>query len=237
MRRLKAEFLALAIAFGTAHAELHLSTDFKSESGRDVESRKTSAMEALAPKSALRDINPWYRSLGAISLDAALKLNVEGQLFYVQPATLMLRSRPDEVCTPSKFKNRPDYKCDEGQRETRDCVLLIQDSAFREVGFLKINLNRATPSYCNAIVGVGVAIKGKDDLLITTQDFPIDGPGATKVQDIGQRWHRQTALVHVGLAEGRVDLVQDDRCLGNPNSLESIPDARKKIHECQQPAH
>lgn len=53
-------------------------------------------------------------------------------------------------------------------------------------------------------------------------------------EDVGQGWHRMTVLLRLQKdTSGKIRLVQDDRCLGNPNKYKDIPSARKALSRCE----
>ena len=160
------------------------------------------------------------------------KLFIDSVKYYFQPMLFMAKTRPDEICTPAPFKGPPTYQCKEGQRYTHGAHIFIFNEKFEPVGYHNIHINQPWPFYCNAVVGVGSGDKKKNEALVTVQYFPVDGKAAKKMGDLGSGWRRMTVLLRVTVANGKVGLEQDDRCLGNPNQIESIPDARKKLMKC-----
>lgn len=42
-----------------------------------------------------------------------------------------------------------------------------------------------------------------------------------------------TVLVRFSEQNGKLALIQDDRCLGNPNKYKDIPSARKALSRCE----
>lgn len=161
------------------------------------------------------------------------KLHLDGHLHYLEPMRFMTKSRPDEVCTPSDFKGQPTYRCDEGQRNTTDCHILIFNDRFEEVGYHRIQVKEPYQLYCNAVPAIGVGDAANNLLLTTVQYFPIDRKHASKISEVGSGWNRMTVLLRLKRQEdGRVLIEQEDNCLGNPNRLESIQDARRKLKKC-----
>ena len=164
--------------------------------------------------------------------DLPFKLFVDQVKFYIQPLKFMGQSRPGEVCTSAG--KAMEYRCKEGQRQTQTCYLSLFDANFHEVGLQSIHIDEPAPVFCNAVPGIGVFNAERDELLVTVQYFFIDGTHATKVSDLGTGWKRMTVLLRLKTEDGRVRLEQDDRCLGNPNGVETIPDARRQLKRCQQ---
>jgi hypothetical protein len=39
-------------------------------------------------------------------------------------------------------------------------------------------------------------------------------------------------LFHIKAVDGKIIAEQDDTCLGNPNRIDNIPDARKRLAKC-----
>lgn len=144
----------------------------------------------------------------------------------------MRKSRPDEVCTPDNSKSAMPYACLEGQRHTQDCDLFFFDKEFAEVGFLALRINERYQYFCNTVPAIGVGNKAKNELLVTVQYFPIDRKLASKVSDIGSGWQRMNILVRIKSENGKIIAEQDDACLGNPNRIDTVPDARKRLLQC-----
>lgn len=145
----------------------------------------------------------------------------------------MTKSRADEVCTPSNFKGQPTYRCNEGQRHTVDCHILVFNEKFEEVGYHRILVKEPYQFYCNAVPAVGVLNASNNLLLTTLQYFPIDRRHASTVAEVGQGWSRMTVLLRLTRKEdGQVSIEQDDVCLGNPNRIETIAEARRRLKKC-----
>jgi hypothetical protein len=41
-----------------------------------------------------------------------------------------------------------------------------------------------------------------------------------------------TSLIRVKASNGKIEVVQDDSCLGNPNQFDTIAKARKQLQRC-----
>jgi hypothetical protein len=166
--------------------------------------------------------------------DQYFMLFVDGVKYYMQGAMFMARSRPDEVCTPllDKAPDGSDYHCKEGQRLRPSCHLLFMDSDFQDAGFYTVKVDEPYEYFCNAMPALGIADKQRNELLLTVQYFPIDSKAASKVAEVGSGWKRMTVLLRVKAVDGKIQVEQDDTCLKNPNSIETIPDARKALQRC-----
>ena len=163
--------------------------------------------------------------------DVGLVLMVDGLKYYIKPAMFMAKSKPDEICTPTGDVLA--YQCKEGQRFAKGCHLLFFDSKGKWVGWSTLQINeKKSPHYCNAMPAMGVFNKDKNELLITSQYFLIDSSGAKKIADVGSGWFRMTSLIRVTDNHGKIEIEQDDACLGNPNQLDTISKARKQLQRC-----
>lgn len=117
--------------------------------------------------------------------------------------------------------------------ETRGCHVFLFDSGFREIGFHSIRIDEPRPYFCNAVLSAGVADKARNELLLTVQYFPVDGKVASSVSEIGSGWRRMTVRLRLRAEPGGVTIEQDDGCLGNPNRIDTVPDARERLRRCQ----
>jgi len=164
--------------------------------------------------------------------ERAYKVFLDTPKFYLVPYLFMPRSHPDEVCTPAKFKNTPTYQCEEGQRYTVGANLFLFNEKFEEVGYHLIKIAEPWPLFCNSVLAVGTGDKKRNELLVTVQYFPVDRKAASAISQIGSGWMRMTVLLRVKVEGGKVLIEQDDRCLGNPNKFETIPEARRRLKKC-----
>ncbi|WP_156943175.1 hypothetical protein [Pseudogulbenkiania sp. MAI-1] len=114
------------------------------------------------------------------------------------------------------------------------CAVFLHDKSLNPITSLKIDLpenNHGT--WCNGTYGLGSAGKGVDGLLVSISYYLTGEKPAQRPQDIGEGWRYMTVLLRLEkTADGKVRLVQDDRCLGNPNRYEDIPTARKRLSIC-----
>jgi hypothetical protein len=191
---------------------------------------EASAQSAITRSAALDRTGENPRGFGHAS---GFKLQLNGQLHYLKPMRFMTKSRPNEVCTPSDYRSQPTYRCNEGQRYIMDCHLFVYNERYEEVGYHRIGVNEPYQFYCNAVPAIGVADSANNLLLATVQYFPIDRKHASKISEVGSGWSRMTVALRLKPQEdGRVLIEQEDRCLGNPNRIETIPDARRKLKKC-----
>ena len=228
---------SLACAIGLAHGEITLSTVWSSDVNHDGtrkprdqndgERFSDAADAASYPRDAVA-IHGLHHSMRRLS---GFKLFVNETKFFLQPSKFMTKSRPDEVCTPTSGPGLT-YQCEEGQRLTSDCHLIFFDAKFVEAGFSTVKVNEPYPFYCNWVAAVGVRAKGSDDLLVTVQYFPINQKLANNASEIGSGWNRMTVLFHIKAIDGKIIAEQDDTCLGNPNRVDNIADARKRLVKC-----
>ena len=227
---------SLACVIGLAHGEIRLSTDWPYQSRKNaseplVQSEGERVDDAADAASYPRDAVAEHGLRYSMRRISRFKLFVNETKYFLQPSIFMSKSRPDEVCTPTSDPGLT-YQCDEGQRHTVDCHLIFFDAKFAEAGFNTVKVNEPYPFYCNWVAGVGIGAKGSDDLLVTVQYFPIDQNLASKASEIGSGWNRMTVLFHIKAVDGKIVAEQDDACLGNPNRIDNIPDARKRLAKC-----
>jgi hypothetical protein len=227
---------SLACVIGLAHGDVRLSTDWPYKSRQSdaeplVQSESERFQQASDAASYRRDAVARHGLHDISRLNFGFKLFVNETKYYLRPASFMSMSRSGEVCTPT-YGPGLKYQCEEGQRHTSDCHLIFFDAKFAEAGFNTVKVNEPYPFYCNSVVGVGVRAKGSDDLLVTVQYFPIDQKLASKASEIGTGWNRMTVLFHIKAVDGKIIAEQDDTCLGNPNRIDNIPDARKRLSKC-----
>jgi hypothetical protein len=163
--------------------------------------------------------------------DIGLKVLIDDIKYYIQPSMFMAKSKPGEVCTPSG--NVLAYQCQEGQRYVKGCHLLFFDAQGKWVGWHTMNIDeKKYPHYCNAMPAMGIANKAKNELLVTMQYFLADGGGSKRVSDLGSDWFRMTTMIRMKANNGKIEVEQDDSCLGNPNQVDTIAKARKQLQRC-----
>lgn len=133
---------------------------------------------------------------------------------------------------PKGLRQYPTYQCEEGQRLTSEPHILFFNDKFQPEGAYQLVLKSPYKHFCNAMLAMGVADKARNELLVTVQCFDVDRAVANKRTSVGATWKRSTVLFRVKAAEGKLLLEQDDSCLGNPNDIESIPEARKRLKKC-----
>ena len=101
------------------------------------------------------------------------------------------------------------------------------------MGFQTIRIDEKYPHFCNAMPAIGVANKSQNELLVTMQYFiPEAHMGATNSTELGRGWTRMTSLIRVKANNGKIEVAQDDSCLGNPNQFDTIAKARKQLQRC-----
>ncbi|WP_290660935.1 hypothetical protein [Aquabacterium sp.] len=162
--------------------------------------------------------------------ELSFKLSIDQTKFYMQPAKYMPQTRPGEVCT--SVGKVTAYQCMEGQRETQACHIGFFDAQFHEVGWHTIRINESVPIFCNSIPAVGVYDATQNAMLVTVQYFAIDHKPAAKPSEIGSGWKRMTVLLRLTSNNGKITVEQDDRCLGNPNQVDAVPDAKRALRRC-----
>lgn len=116
------------------------------------------------------------------------------------------------------------------------CALYVFDQDLNKLTSLKINLpENSHGTWCNGTYGLGGAGKGVDGVLVTISYYLTGRKPAQRARDIGRGWRYMTVLIRFEEKDGKPMLIQDDSCLGNPNSYDAIPDARKALARCLLP--
>jgi hypothetical protein len=88
------------------------------------------------------------------------------------------------------------------------------------------------PHFCNAMPALGVANKNNNELLVTMQNFIPQALQGLPVTPTGGGWFRMTSLFRVNVVNGKIEVEQDDTCLGNTNRIDTISEARKALAAC-----
>lgn len=119
------------------------------------------------------------------------------------------------------------------------CAIYLADNSLNVVASLTLKFKEFSGNvYCNGISGIG-QVKGQNALLATASYYPTEHVRlAQSAQEIGKNWRRETFLLRLTQQDGHWALVQDDDCLGNPNTLSDIPSARlamKNRPACKNP--
>lgn len=170
--------------------------------------------------------------VGDADLGLSHKLYIDKKKYYLQPAIFMAKQLPGDVCTPASHGNRS-YQCAGGQRYRKDCHVLVFNDKFEAVGYQRIDAKETSQFFCSVVLAVGVGDATNNLVLATVQYFPIDRKPASTIAQVGQVWRRMTVALRLKLQEdGRVLITQEDGCFGNPNSIDTIADARRALRRC-----
>ncbi|WP_429470562.1 hypothetical protein [Paraburkholderia sp. WSM4175] len=116
------------------------------------------------------------------------------------------------------------------------CEFDFFDQNYRYVNGIRVNIqDHSDTNVCNWIEGVSaVTYKGQPALLTTVQYSRGIDP-AKSIDEIGNNYHRFTALlVLTPHPDGSLSIRQDDSCLGPGNQIGELATARKRLAECNQ---
>jgi hypothetical protein len=194
----------------------------------EVDRLEAAARRAAAARSAVP-----LRSLRDADLGLSHKLFIDKRTHYLQPTIFMAKQHPGEVCAPAQHDKTRAQQCVEGRRYRKDCHLLIFNDQFQEVGHHRIEIKGTDQFHCNAVPALGVGDKATNLILATIQYGPFDSERADSVSKVGQGWKRMTVALRLRQeADGHVVFQQEDDCLGNPNHIDSVPDAKRRSREC-----
>ena len=192
------------------------------EDGAEKWARELSAIQGVDGNDRLR----YFDS------DLGFRLFVNDNKYYIKPAMFVARSKPGEICTPTPFKNAPTYRCDEGQTLATSCHVFFFNERVQRAGHHVVAINEKYTYFCNAMPALGVGDKANNLVLVTVQYFNTERKPASKVAEVGSSWNRMTVAFRIKAVDGRIKVEQDDSCLGNPNRIEAIPEARKRLKAC-----
>lgn len=194
----------------------------------EVDRVETAARRAVVALSAVP-----LSSRGNADLGLSYKLYIDKKNYYLQPPAFMAKRDLGDTCTPAPHDNTRPYQCVEGQRYRKDCHILIFNEKFEEVGYHRILVKEPYQFYCNAVPALGVGDASNNLVLATIQYFPIDDKHASSVAEIGRGWNRMTVALRLKRqADGHVLIEQEDECLGNPNHISTVPDAKRQLKKC-----
>ncbi|MEW9584923.1 hypothetical protein [Paraburkholderia sp. DGU8] len=116
------------------------------------------------------------------------------------------------------------------------CEFDFFDQNFRRVDGIRVNIkDHGDTNVCNWIEGVSAVTYKNQPALLTTVQYHRGIDPAKTVDEIGNNYHRFTALlVLTPHPDGSMSIHQDDACLGPMNQIGELSVARKQIAECSQ---
>lgn len=234
---------SLTLASSTGHAELRLSNDWKrfNEDGTPVSlhEREVAKLDvanwASLRKRIATPLNADGKS-GNMFFGQGYRMFFDGELNYATVLGFMPKMQPDEVCNIQRETSKPTYRCEQGQRYTLACHLGLYNAKFEEAGWHTVTIRESQPVFCNAVPAMGRYDSKHNDLLLIIQYFGLDEPKvATTRSEIGSGWQRMAVRLKLSRdQDGRFSVEQDDSCLGNPNVIDTIDDARRKLRQCEK---
>lgn len=220
------------LASPTVWADIRLAKDWEEYSPSKNHEGAKLDRAALAEAQRLA-ATPDDPEVTRIEPELGFQLYFEDRKYYIQPMLFMAKDKPDEVCNPLSSKSGQRYRCEEGQTYKHSCHLMFFNASFEPVGLHRIRTDEPFPVWCNAVIAVGLHDKKRNELLVTFQYFPTDRKVASKISEVGSGWTRMTSLFRLKEDNGRILVEQDDLCLGNPNQIKTIPEARKLLKQCK----
>ncbi|MFL9934678.1 hypothetical protein P0D88_37295 [Paraburkholderia sp. RL18-103-BIB-C] len=116
------------------------------------------------------------------------------------------------------------------------CEFDFFDQSYRYVNGIRVNIqDHSDTNVCNWIEGVSAVTYKSQPALLTTVQYHRGIDPAKTVDEIGNNYHRFTALlVLTPHPDGSLSIRQDDSCLGSGNQIGELATARKRIAECSQ---
>ena len=119
------------------------------------------------------------------------------------------------------------------------CELFLYDAGLNLLARHKVKLpDFPGGTWCNGSKALGRARADMPALLYSVSYYLVGNGRAKRPEDIGQGWRYSTYLIRLERdSDGTVRFIQDDRCLGNPNSFATIAEARKALKGCPASRH
>jgi hypothetical protein len=116
------------------------------------------------------------------------------------------------------------------------CEFDFFDQNYRYVNGIRVNIqDHSDTNVCNWIEGVSAVTYKNQPALLTTVQYHRGIDPAKTVDEIGNNYHRFTALLLLTPnPDGSLSIRQDDSCLGSGNQIGELATARKRIAECSQ---
>lgn len=216
-------FFLFMFSWCAVHAEVSVLGDVSDDASEkifEIAKKQADAMKATPRREA--HVKPL----------ASARLKIDGENYTLFSFTFMAKTRQDDVCTESKKPNDRSYSCVEGQPDVDGCHLMFFDAQGKWMGLHTMQIKENFPHFCNAMPAIGIANKANNELLVTMQYFIPEALQGLPVTPTGGGWFRMTSLFRVKAVNGKIEVVQDDACLGNPNRIDNIPEARKTLRQC-----
>jgi hypothetical protein len=243
MKKLSKEYLYFLILFFLAvsvQAELkiavkkfpHTFTDREMEDGHYANPHASG--DGAFYEQELLQIGEEYGPKGATNVDIYESYvldfgkSLEYDRYLLTPIKFMWAEKKDEVCTPIKNS----YKCKQGQAYTNTCFLAVaEDGPYPKLDrFYEVVINEPRPLFCNEISAVGIYDGRKNKFLVTVRYFSLpQGAASSKKATMTVLFEAKKMTDKDGTS---LVLIQDDACLGNPNRIDTISEARKALAAC-----
>ena len=174
-------------------------------------------------------------SIGMSGESAIGHMIFEGETYYVTGTAYQTATQ----CAENHRRLLPGERKPKALPDGGVCELFLYDTQIRLVARHKVALpDIGGGSWCNGSEALGRARKDMNALLYSLHYYPVNLSAAKRPEDIGKGWHYSTYLIRlVKNQDGSVHFVQDDSCLGNPNSYITIAEARKVLANCPAEPH
>lgn len=163
-----------------------------------------------------------------------LNFRIDGEDYLLTSLSFMKAKSDKDVCTPIIGT----YQCKEGKPYTNSCFLtLAEDNGpypkLTGISDLyEVKIHDSVPIYCSDVAAAGVYDKDKNLFLVAVRYIRITDKTQSQKNDknniIGM-----SALFQAQKTRDGINLVQVDSCLGNPNHIGTISEARKMLAQCE----
>lgn len=213
----------LSLVCGLARAEI---TVF----GKIADTEANSAWDAAEIQA--QELNAVKSRESTLSVLGSTRFKLDGAEYVLISSYFMAKTHPNEVCTPAK--NYREYTCQEGQPDVNGCHLMFFNAKGQSVGFHTMQIKERFPTSCSIVRAVGVANKADNTLLVTMgYSMPYEQPREQRIKELRLNSYEMTSLFKVKAVNGKIEVEQDDTCLGNPNKIDNIAFARTALDVCK----
>ncbi|MDR3392639.1 MAG: hypothetical protein P4L77_12990 [Sulfuriferula sp.] len=163
-----------------------------------------------------------------------LNFRIDGEDYLLTSLSFMEAENDNDTCTPINGT----YQCKEGKTYTNSCFLtLAEDNGpypklTGASDLYEVKIHDSVPIYCSDVAAVGVYDKDKNLFLVAVRYIHITDKTQSRKQEKNNKIG-MSVLFQAQKTRDGMNLVQIDSCLGNPNHIGTISEARKMLAQCE----
>lgn len=223
--KLLATFAALTLSAlaSLAHAGVTLDYDYPWNKGSPPEMR-SQAVEPLITQIWKTTASMDNQAVSGTANEAFHHMRFAGNDYYLVPfSTLSYEQSMARYQARQQGKNPDSVKLQPGGQQ---CGLYLFDTQLNLVGWTPLTIKgREGQTVCGYTTDVQVAPTGDGVVLHAVYTW-------MPAKAVGENYHDIAFYVRLKKSASKVDLKQDDACLGNPNTFESASDAATELTHC-----